>query len=315
MKATLPVRAAAFLAAALLCVGAALGQQSTDALATARSLATAGKLTQSESVLHAFIAENPSSADGYFLLGYVYFRQGRPRKSLAAFTSGARLRRPGADDFKVVASDYVMLGDYPDAQKWFSEVTKERPNDADTWYLLGRTQYNEDQFQTAIASFQKALALRPKYVEAENNLGLAWQGLNQSGMATAAYHQAIEWQSDSPVDAQPFLNLGILLTDQGQATDALPWLRQAVKLAPKNPKAHEEMARALEASNQLPQAQHQLEEAAALAPNASGPHFKLGRLYQREGMKELARQQFEICQKLYSTHSSVNTPNPYTPKE
>lgn len=309
------VQRCAVAALALLCACAAFGeQQAKDTLASARKLVMGGNAAAAENLLHDYIAKNPASADAYFLLGYVYFREDKPRKSLAAFTAGARYRFPAPDDLKVVASDYVVLGDFPDAQKWFSKVTQERPDEADAWYLLGRTQYNEDQFADAIQSFKKALALRPRYLEAENNLGLAWQGLNKTDMAMAAYRQAIAWQADRPVDAQPYLNLGILLTDQGQAENAIPWLRQASTLAPRNPKAREEFARALEAAHHLPEAQHQLEEAVALAPQASGPHFKLGRLYQREGLRELARKQFAICQKLYGTHATKDTPNPYQPQ-
>ncbi|HUY80754.1 MAG TPA: tetratricopeptide repeat protein [Acidobacteriaceae bacterium] len=298
---------------AILCVCAAMGQQAEDPLVAARKLVMGGHVAESESLLHTYIAKNPTSADAHFLLGYVYFREKNPQKSLAEFTAGARYRFPAADDLKVVASDYVLLGDFPDAQKWFSKVAEEKPNDADAWYLLGRTQYNEDQFADAIASYGKALALRPGYLEAENNMGLAWQGLNKMDKAMAAYRQAIAWQADHPRDPQPYLNLGVLLTDQGHPEEAIPSLRQAARLAPGNPKIHEEFSRALEASNRLPEAQHELEQAVALAPEASGPHFKLGRLYQREGLRELAQQQFAICQKLYGKHSPTGTPNPYKP--
>lgn len=304
----------AVLAIAMLVTRAAFGAQAEAPLVAARKLVSAGRATESEALLHRFLAGNPSSADAYFLLGYVYFREAKPRESLAAFTSGARLRHPSADDLKVVASDYVLLADFPDAQKWFAEVTRQTPNDADAWYLLGRTQYNEDQFADAISSFGRALKLRPGYVEAENNLGLAWQGLNQTDQAIVAFQRAIAWQGAQPADPQPYLNLGTLLANQNQPEKALPFLKQAEKLAPKNPKIREELAVALEAGNHLPEARRQLEEAVALAPEASGPHFKLGRLYQREGLQELARQQFAICQKLYSTHASTDAPNPYQPR-
>jgi tetratricopeptide (TPR) repeat protein len=313
MKAARFISGWAVLLLAALCVRMALSQQTEDTLAIARKLVIGGNVAASESLLRDFIAKNPSSADAHFLLGYVYFREQKPRESLAEFTAGAHFRFPAADDLKVVASDYVLLGDFPDAQKWFVKVTQEKPDDAEAWYLLGRTQYNEDQFLDAISSFKKSLQLRPNYVEAENNLGLALQGLNKMDNAMAAYRQAIAWQGAHPVDAQPYLNLGILLTDQNHPEEALQWLRVADKLDSSNPKVHEEFARALEAANHLPEAQHQLERAVALAPKASGPHFKLGRLYEREGLHDLAQQQFAICQKLYGTRSSTDTPNPYKP--
>lgn len=287
---------------------------SKNAITQARALADAGKYSEAETVLRGAIQTDPSAADAHFLLGYVYFREQKPRESLAEFTVGARFRRPAADDFRVIASDYVLLGDYPDAEKWLSEVTSEKPDNPVDWYLLGRTQYNENHFEAAISSFERALALRPHYIEAENNLGLAWQGLNNSDRAMAAFRSAIDWQREDPKDAQPYLNMGGALVDQNHADEALPYLKVAAKLAPKNPKIHEELARAYEAESKLTQAQHELEVATSLAPNVSGLHFKLGRIYSREGLRDRAQQQFGICAKLDGTHSSTNTPNPYISK-
>jgi len=285
-------------------------QSATDPLADARSLATSGLLEKAEARIRGYLQENPASADAHFLLGYVLFREQRARDSLAEFTAAAKYRRPKADEFMAIASDYVLLGDYVDADKWFSEVTRERPDDPEAWYLLGRTEYNESDYPQAITSFQHALALRPHYVEAENNLGLAWRDLHQIDKAKAAFQTAIIWQADAPVDSQPYLNLGTLFADASQLDQALPNLTKAVELAPENPRVHEELAHVYEAMNNLPAAQSELEKAVALAPRASALHFKLARVYRREGLQEQAKRELDLCEKLSGTQSSVDTPNP-----
>src|SRR5215472_11500803 len=139
------------LVAFLLAGASAVCIAQSDPLAQARSLLDAGKLAQSESVLRSYLATNPESADAHFLLGYALFREQKAKESLAEFTAGAKYRRPRADELKVVAADYVILSDYSDADKWFSQVVAEAPNDADSWYLLGRTKYSENEFQAAIS--------------------------------------------------------------------------------------------------------------------------------------------------------------------
>jgi Flp pilus assembly protein TadD len=297
-----------------MCAESCVGQQPTDPLAPTRSLVAAGRLTESESALVAYLKTNPSSADAHFLLGYVFFSEHKAKESLAEFTAGAKFRRPRPDELKVVASDYVMLGDFGDADKWFSEIVAEAPNDADAAYLLGRTKFNENDFPLAISSFERALALHPKYVEAENNIGLAWRELNDHDKAQAAFQTAIDWQGEAPDDAQPFLNLGTLLADQNEAEKALPFLAKAAALSPKNPTIHEELSHVYSAQKNLPKAQSELEEAVALAPNISSLHFKLGQIYRQEGMRDRAREQFDICAKLSGAHSSEKTPNPISIK-
>src|SRR5258708_23329951 len=108
-----------YLALAVLCSASAVSQTTADPVAAARSLLNAGKIQESEAILHNYLAANPLSADAHFLLGYALFRDQRPKESLAEFTAGAKFRRPRADELKIVAGGYVMLGDYSDADNWF----------------------------------------------------------------------------------------------------------------------------------------------------------------------------------------------------
>lgn len=309
------------LVALLLCVQAccvAGSCQESNAtnrqlLAQARALAVAGKYSQAGALLHKVLHSDANSADAHFLLGYIYFREQRARRSLAQFTAGARSRRPGVDDLRIVAADYVLLADYADAAKWFGVVAAKEPRNPENWYLLGRAQYNENRFQQSITSFKEVLSLKPKDVRAENNLGLAWEGLNDVDKASLAFRKAIEWQDDHPRDAQPYLNLGILLDNNSHPEKAVQYLKTAVKLAPRNPKIREQLARTYREQKEMPQAQAQLETAVKLAPKAAGLHYELGQVYWREGLHDKAQQQFKICARLNGGHSSVATPNPYSP--
>jgi Flp pilus assembly protein TadD len=297
----------------LLAIPPGHAQPSGEPLQQTRELIAADKLADAETALRTYLKKNPSSPEAHYLLGDVFFRKQKPRESLAEFTTGARFKRPGAAELRTVASDYVLLGDFADADKWFSEVTAETPNDAEAWYLLGRTKYNENRFAEAVTSFERVLVLRPKDVQAEDNLGLAQQGLGHNDRAKAAFQTAIEWQGATSADAQPYLNLGILLTDQGDVTAAVQQLERAASLAPENPKIHEELGRALEAKGDMERAQIQLERAVELAPNAAALHFKLGQIYRHRGLNERAQQQFAICAKLNGSHSSTEVPNPFSP--
>ena len=307
MKSAIHLRPLAALLLAGIC---ATCMAQADPLSQARSLLDAGKIAESQSVIRNFLTANPDSADAHFLLGYALFREQKARESLAEFTAGAKFRRPRADELKIVAADYVILRDYSDADKWFSQVVAEAPNDSDAWYLLGRTKYNENEFPAAIQAFEHALTLRPKYIEAENNIGLAWKELNDRERARTAFQTAIDWQGNSPLDAQPFLNLGTLFAEASNYDQAVPLLKKAIALAPKNPAIHEELGKAYQSMSKLPQAQSELEQAVALAPETSSLHYKLGQILRRQGKNDQAQQEFAICERLNGAHSSSKVPNP-----
>ena len=290
-------------------------QNPPDPVAEARSKLDAGKVAEAETTVRNFLIQNPSSADGHFLLGYVLFREEKAKESLDEFNAGAKLRRPTPEDLKIVASDYILAGDFGNADKWFTEVVAESPNDANARYLLGRTKFNEDNFADAISNFERAIVLKPKYVEAENNIGLAWRELNNPEKAEAAFQTAIEWQGAHPVDEQPFLNLGSLLADQNKGEEAASYLKKAAELAPRNPTVHEQLSHLYTIQADIPKAQSELEQAVSLAPTVSSLHYKLGQLYRKEGKGDLAQKEFDICEKLSGTHSSNKTPNPLSLKD
>src|SRR5215470_7073601 len=194
-------------------------------LVKARELVEKSQFDAAETLAREYIRQHESDAQGHFLLGLIHFRavqsQARPnglytapgdvpagaiisearenkiRASLAEFTEGAKYGRPSAYDLKIVSLDYILLGDFPSADKWLTLALQWEPGDAENWYYLGRIKYNENRFEEAIAAFQKSLQLRPRDVLAGDGLGLSYAGLNRAAEAIAALQEAISWQ-DSP---------------------------------------------------------------------------------------------------------------------
>ncbi len=263
-----------------------------------------------ERELRQLLSSQPQTPEPHFLLGYVLFREQLATQSLAEYTAAARLRQPNDDDLVVVASDYVLLKDYADAERWLLYATEHSPANATAWYLLGRTQYNLDHTAAAAASFERRLQLTPTDIRAEYNLGLALEKLDRPADAEAAYRNAIAWQKGASTrDPQPYLDLGILLLSQHHADRALPLLREAVDLGPQNPFAYQELGLAFEALGRNTEAVAALERATILAPGAEQPHFLLGRVYRRLGSMPAAAAQFAEVQRIAGSHSEKDTPN------
>ena len=272
-----------------------------------------GDFAEAAKNLLTYLSNHADSADAHFLLGYVLYREDKPQNSLAEYTRGAHLRKPDANALAVVAMDYVLLRDYPDADKWLTQATAWSPDNALYWYYLGRTKYSENHFQEAVDAFKRVLTLHPRDVRAEYNLGLSYVGLDRSDDAKSAYQAAIVWQEhDAQQDPQPYLDLGILLAQQGHADEAIPDLQKATELDMRNPRAHEELGRAYEQVRDLARAGSEIEKAISLAPNVSALHFEMGRIYQKEGLTAQAKEEFARCATLNASHStdSAGTPNP-----
>jgi len=304
------------------------------ALAQPQLLLDQGKALEAEPFLRAYLATHPDSAEAHFLLGWDLFRQiqerardagsvpsarsapgldaaSAARASLAEFTSGAQYGKPTPSDLKIVALDYILLGDYPDADKWLTKMLEWTPNDSEGWYYLGRTKYNENRFQEAVSSFQQSLKLDPKNVKTEDNLGLAFAGLGRADDALAAYHTAMEWQTDAPAkNPGPFIDLADLLLDQNRSAEAIPYLHEAIQIAPHDSKAHELLGKAYSRLDRLAEAQAELEKAAELAPQNANLACILGPIYRKQGLTEKAQLALDRCAALNGAHSTPEAPRP-----
>ncbi len=274
-------------------------------LAEARSLLDLGKLDEAEQVTRRYLEIHKSSADGHYLLGYILFKKQDPKSSLAEYTEAARYRTPGAADLEAVAGDYVLLKDYPDADKWFTKAVEWNPKDSLGWYYLGRTKYNENRFEEAVSAFEQCLKLDPRNVKAQDNLGLSFEGLNQLEKAMAAYRTAIDWQKDAPdSNAGPLLDLGSLLVDDNRPDEALPHLLGAARISPEDYRVHRQLGKAYTHLNQLEKARNELEKAVKLAPQNAPVHFMLAQVYRRQGLMDKAKIESERYTALAGTKSS-----------
>jgi tetratricopeptide (TPR) repeat protein len=279
-------------------------------LLRAHQAAEEGSFASGEAAVREFLRQHPASKDAHYLLGYIFYREVRAKESLGEYTLAAQHRKPTALELEIVALDYVLLGDFIDADRWLTKSLSWEPANALGWYYLGRAKYNENRFAEAIDAFNSCLKLEPRNVKAEDSIGLSEEGLNHPEEAAKAFQLAISWQEGaSEKNAQPFLNLGSLLADQGKADAGLPYLLKATELAPRNAKCHEALGRAYVKLKQLKNAQAELEEAVQLAPNSSSLRFELGMTYRDQGLQEQAKQEFDRCATLNATHSSVETPN------
>jgi Flp pilus assembly protein TadD len=306
--------------------------QPPSTLAKAKSLLDEGKLHEAELAVRQYLVQYPNSGDAHFLLGYVLFRliqaqalsaagldaasphgadvsdtkfrDAKAKESLAAYTEGAKYQNPSALDLKIVALDYVLLQDYTDADKWLTKSLEWNPKDAEGWYYLGRTKYNENRFEEAINAFEQCLKLDPGNVKAEHNLGLSYAGLGRTEEAINAYKKAMDWQTQAAnKNPGPFIDLGSLLLEQNQAENAVAYLLQAVEIAPREFSAHEQLGKAYSHLNQLQKAQSELEKAVELAPQIARLHFLLGQVYRRQGLIDKAKAELDRFAKLNGAHS------------
>lgn len=124
-----------------------------------------------------------------------------------------------------------------------------RGTSATAWYAEGCALESTDPAR-AVAAYERAIAGRPDFADAYNNLGRVLHDQHDRGLAPAAlpacegfYRLAI---CADPDVALYWFNLGVSVEDQGRTSEAIAAYERALALDPRMADAHYNLARLLE---------------------------------------------------------------------
>ena len=137
---------------------------------------------------------------------------------------------------------------------------------------MGVIAYQEGDAHRAIELIGKAIALRPDYAEAHNNLGIALKNQGKLEAAVAAYHKALELKPDY---VKAHNNLGNVLKNQGKLDGAVAACRKALELKPDYAKAHNNLGNVLKDQGKLDEAVASYHKALELKPDYTVAHSNL----------------------------------------
>jgi tetratricopeptide (TPR) repeat protein len=118
---------------------------------------------------------------------------------------------------------------------------------ADEHYEMGYAAEEAGDPRTAMAEYQRAIALCPTHADARVNLGRLLHEAERPADALAQYRAALEVRADDPIAA---FNFGVALEDLGRLPEAIDAYRRAIAIAPDSADAHYNIARLYEQSGQ-----------------------------------------------------------------
>ena len=146
-----------------------------------------------------------------------------------------RLGRPGHPQVKAVALLLLALS----LLKPGLATGQSSEQDIETSFRAGQAALRQGDFVRATEQFKKVLALDPSLVEAQVNLGLAYQSLLDYDAAVRYLAHAL---LERPNLAGVHVIVGMDYLKLGLPEKAAPYLRRGLELDPSSPDAHEAMA-------------------------------------------------------------------------
>lgn len=137
--------------------------------------------------------------------------------------------------FNINGVCYKAIGRLDAAVKNFERALNIKPDYIEVCFNLGVTQRELGQLNAAVKSYEKALNLKPDYTEAHFNLGNAFKELGQLEDAVKSYEKALSLKPDH---ANAHNNLGNAFSDLGHLNDAVKSYKKAVAVKPDFADAH-----------------------------------------------------------------------------
>jgi tetratricopeptide (TPR) repeat protein len=122
-----------------------------------------------------------------------------------------------------------VLAKNPDCPEAHYEIGKYLTDDADAERAAGHTEQADELIRQAIAHYDKALELRPKYSEAHNNLGHLYIRLQDMRLAGYHFARAVQIRPDNH---RARLNLAIAQYRIGATREAAENFRRVLEASP-----------------------------------------------------------------------------------
>jgi tetratricopeptide (TPR) repeat protein len=147
-----------------------------------------------------------------------------------------------------------------------------RGDDAQCLFELANALLANGELAEAIGCYRQAVALRPEFAEAHNNMGVALRRTGAVDEAIASFGRALNLRLDF---ADAHNNLGIALCDKRDWNGAIACFHRAVSLRPDFADGHGNLGNALLGRGDVDAAVAGLSRAVALKPDSHGMHNNL----------------------------------------
>ncbi len=152
-------------------------------------------------------------------------------------------------------------------------MATEFPNAAVLFNILGAAYMGLRNLDGAIASFSRAVQLKPGFAPAHNNLGVALKDKGRLAEAVASFSKTVQLKPDF---AEAYNNLGIALKNDGRLKEAIASFGKALQLKPGYAEAHSSLGTALQAHGRLDDAIASYDKALQIKPDIAEAHNNRG---------------------------------------
>jgi tetratricopeptide (TPR) repeat protein len=186
--------------------------------------------------------------------------------------------------------EHLKQGKLDEAMAQFQKALAIKPGFVDGQDNLGIVLLQKGRVDEAITQFHKALEIKPGYPDACNSLGIALMQKGRVDEAIASYKEALR---SKPNYADAHYNLGIALLGEGRVGQAISQYQEALEIKPDYVDAHNNLGAALLQQGKVEEAISHFQKALQINPESAKAHLNLGLALLKKGNVREATVQFQ----------------------
>ncbi len=235
-------------------------------------------------VLHT----DPGNRRAARLLGLSYFHSDQYQRAVPLLRADPEAGSDNGLRYALGVS-LARSGQADEAERIFGEMLRSPSTSPDLLVLIGQIHAQQQDFESALGFFRRALELNPETREAHYSIGQMELRGGRLAEAELEFQQELRLQ---PQDARARYHLAFVLELQQRQDEALPLLEEVLRAQPGYADARYLTGKILMDRGQPGKAAEQLEAAVRLAPEQPHLRYQLAQAYQKLGRTQEADQEF-----------------------
>ncbi len=189
---------------------------------------------------------------------------------------------------------HMGLQNYDQCIACYQKAVQIKPDFIEAYNNVGAALKAQGHFDLAIEYYQKALQARPNYAEAHNNLGIVQQGKGNFDAATESFKDALQIKPDY---ADAHLNLGSALKEMGLLSEAIASFKKGLSITPDNAEAQNHLGNAQQMHGSLEDATKSYKKALQIKPDLAEAYLNFGSVLLAQGHSDDALTNYKTALK------------------
>jgi predicted O-linked N-acetylglucosamine transferase (SPINDLY family) len=198
-------------------------------LRQAISLYSNGEMGKAATLCNMILTKQPNNFDALYLIGIIYLEQGKTKSAIDYISSAAGINGNHARLLVALGDAFAEMEQYEDAVASYERAIKNNPDLAEAFNNCGTALENLHRYENALTKYEQSIKINPSFAVAHCNKGNVLRSLHRLGEALASYERAVQLKPDYLCALNNYGNALMLLNRHEEAADVFSKL---MSLAP-----------------------------------------------------------------------------------